>query len=59
MITLVTTYYNEPEYLQKYIEAFNQHNKSLVKRLIVVDDGSTDNSISIIDSFVKNIFFNC
>ena len=40
MITLVTTYYNEPEYLQKYIEAFNQHNKSLVKRLIVVDDGS-------------------
>jgi glycosyltransferase involved in cell wall biosynthesis len=40
MITLVTTYYNEPEYLQKYIEAFNQYNKSLVKRLIVVDDGS-------------------
>ena len=40
MITLVTTYYNEPDYLQKFIEDFNQHNKSLIKRLIVVDDGS-------------------
>ena len=41
MITLVTTYYNEPEHLKKYIETSRYFiQNSLIKRLIVVDDGS-------------------
>jgi glycosyltransferase involved in cell wall biosynthesis len=41
MITLVTTYYNEPDHLQKYVEASKYFiRNSLIKRLIVVDDGS-------------------
>ena len=39
MITLVTTYYNEPDHLQKYVESAKYFiRNSLIKRLIVVDE---------------------
>lgn len=40
MITLVTTYYNEPHHLRHMIE--NDVNQDVFKELIVVDDGSEE-----------------
>ena len=45
MLTIGTTYYNNPEYLFKFIEK----NISYVQEMIIVDDGSSD----IITNYIR------
>ncbi len=52
-VSVITTVYNQERYLKKAIEScLNQSYQDF--ELIIIDDGSTDNSLEIADSFKDN-----
>ena len=57
MISVIIPNYNNSKYLEKCIESvLNQKYKDF--ELIIVDDGSTDNSIDIIKKYKKHKKYN-
>lgn len=53
LISIIVTSYNYEDYIEKTLTSItNQTYKNI--EIIVVDDGSTDNSISVINSFKNN-----
>lgn len=51
-ITVITPNYNYSKYISKTIESVVNQNYDCLEH-IIVDDGSTDNSVEIIESYVK------
>ena len=52
-VTVIITNYNKSKYLEQSINSvINQTYSSW--ELVIVDDGSTDNSVNILDKFIKN-----
>ena len=48
LISVVTTSYNSSNHINEFIEGYNIFaNKSFAYEIIIVDDGSPDNSIDI------------
>ena len=50
LISVVTTSYNSSNHINEFIERISNifANKSFAYEIIIVDDGSTDNSLDII-----------
>ncbi len=54
IISVIITYYNSENYMnQSILSALNQTYKNI--EIIVVDDGSTDESIKVIEKYSENI----
>ena len=56
MISVVIPMYNSSDTILKTIQSvLNQTSYNKVKEIIVVNDGSTDNSLEIVENFNKNL----
>lgn len=48
VISVITPTYNSAEYINRFIDNFNKANQKGIAELILVDDGSRDNTITLI-----------
>jgi len=54
-VTYVITLYNKRPYLKEVINALHREGGNLKKEFIIIDDGSLDNSLSVIKSMHKKL----
>ncbi|KGG00264.1 MULTISPECIES: glycosyltransferase family 2 protein [Prochlorococcus] len=56
-LSIVTTTYNSGKYSKEFVKRINKivENKKFSSEIIIVDDGSTDNSLELLKNLVKEI----
>lgn len=52
--SIAMTTYNGNQYIVKLIDSLRQHTRP-VQEVIIADDGSTDDTVSIVEDYIKNI----
>lgn len=52
-ISVITPIYNSANYVDRFISNFNHANTNRIAELILIDDGSTDNTLSQVKSQIK------
>ena len=60
LLTIVVPTYNISEYIEKCINSFLEVNEKYYKdfEVIVVNDGSTDNSLQVVEELINNSCLN-
>lgn len=53
VISVITPIYNSAKYINNFIDNFNKANQKKIAELILVDDGSTDNTVDLIKQQIK------